>query len=210
MKVAVLNGSPHREGNISQLLEVLVERFLRNGIEAEVINVGHKDIHGCIACYKCHENRDEKCAIQDDVNGWIQKMKAADGIVLASPVYYSGIAGTFKSFLDRAFYVAGANGGLFRHKVGAALVALRRSGGVATFDQLNHYFGISEMPIAASNYWNAVHGAEEGEALQDAEGMQVVRVLADNMSWMLKLIENGKGRVEEPAREKKTAMNFIR
>lgn len=115
-----------------------------------------------------------------------------------------------KSFLDRAFYVAGANGGMMRHKVGAALVAVRRSGGVTTFDQLSHYINYSEMLIPTSNYWNVIHGAAPGEALQDKEGVQIMRVLGKNMAWLLKLVENGRGKVSEPERENKVFMNFIR
>lgn len=206
MKVIMINGSPRKEGNTNLMLKTIAGRLEQNGIESEIIHIGNKNIHGCIACGKCAENKDEKCAIHDDLNECIQKMKAADGIILGTPVYYSGIAGTMKCFCDRAFYVAGANGALFRHKIGAAAVALRRSGGVATFDQLNHYFTICEMPVVSANYWNVVHGRAAGEAAQDGEGLQIVQVLADNMAWLIKAT----AKTEKPAKVQKVMTNFIR
>ncbi len=211
MKVVAFNGSPRKEGNTYQAIKIVTGELEKAGIETEIIHVGHKAIRGCIACGKCIENRDEKCSFTgDDVNEWIQKIKSADGVIFGSPVYYAGVNGTMKAFLDRAFYVANANGGLFRHKVGAAVVALRRSGGVSTFDQLNHYLAFSEMLIPSANYWNVIHGTLPGEALQDEEGLQIMRVLGKNMAWLLKLVEKGRGVVEEPAMEPKTKMNFIR
>jgi len=211
MKVVAFNGSPRKEGNTYQAIKIVTGELEKAGIETEIIHVGHKAIRGCIACGKCIENRDEKCSFTgDDVNEWIQKIKNADGVIFGSPVYYAGVNGTMKAFLDRAFYVANANGGLFRHKVGAAVVALRRSGGVSTFDQLNHYLAFSEMLIPSANYWNVIHGTLPGEALQDEEGLQIMRVLGKNMAWLLKLVEKGRGVVEEPAMEPKTKMNFIR
>lgn len=211
MKVVAFNGSPRKEGNTFQAIKVVTGELDKAGIETEIIQVGHKTIRGCIACGKCIENKDEKCSFTgDDVNEWIQKIKNADGVIFGSPVHYAGVGATMKAFLDRAFYVATANGGLFRHKVGAAVVALRRSGGVSTFDQLNHYLAFSEMLIPSANYWNVIHGTLPGEALQDEEGLQIMRVLGKNMAWLLKLVENGRGVVEEPAMEIKTKMNFIR
>lgn len=211
MKVVAFNGSPRKEGNTYQAIKIVTGELEKAGIETEIIHVGHKAIRGCIACGKCIENRDEKCSFTgDDVNEWVQKIKNADGVIFGSPVYYAGLNGTMKSFLDRAFYVANANGGLFRHKVGAAVVALRRSGGVTTFDQLNHYLAFAEMLIPSTNYWNVIHGTLPGEALQDEEGVQTMRVLGKNMAWLLQLVENGRGVVEEPAMEPKTKMNFIR
>ena len=211
MKVVAFNGSPRKEGNTYQAIKIVTGELEKAGIETEIIHVGHKAIRGCIACGKCMENRDEKCSFTgDDVNEWVQKIKNADGVIFGSPVYYAGLNGTMKSFLDRAFYVANANGGLFRHKVGAAVVALRRSGGVTTFDQLNHYLAFAEMLIPSTNYWNVIHGTLPGEALQHEEGVQTMRVLGKNMAWLLQLVENGRGVVEEPAMEPKTKMNFIR
>ena len=138
------------------------------------------------------------------------KMKEADGIILGSPVHFSSISATMKAFLDRAFYVAGNHGGLFRHKVGAAVVAVRRSGGLPAVDQLNHYLSYAEMIIPTSNYWNVIHGTAPGEALEDEEGVQIMRILGRNMAWLLKLVANGEGSVEEPRRERKVYTNFIR
>ena len=211
MKVIAINGSPRKEGNTYQALAMVGEELTAGGIDFEIIQVGHHLIHGCIACGKCAVNKDEECSIKsDDVNKWIQKLKEADGILLGSPVYYSGIAGTMKCFLDRVFYVGNANGGLYRHKVGAAVVALRRSGGSATFDSMNHYLLNAEMLIATANYWNIIHGRGPGEVAQDAEGRQIMRLLGKNMAWLLKMKEATKGLVEEPVAEQKIMMHFIR
>jgi multimeric flavodoxin WrbA len=211
MKVIAINGSPRKEGNTYQALSMVGKELMAGGIDFEILHVGHKQIHGCMACGKCAVNKDEACSIKsDDVNKWIQVLKTADGIILGSPVYYSGVAGTMKCFLDRAFYVAGSNGSLFRHKVGGALVALRRSGGSATLDSLNHYIHYSEMIVATANYWNIIHGRAIGEVAQDMEGQQIMRVLGKNMTWLLKMIEASKDLVEEPAVEQKIVTNFIR
>ncbi|MBJ6748975.1 flavodoxin family protein [Geomonas anaerohicana] len=210
MKVVAFNGSPNKEGNTYHAIKLVAAELEQQGIETEIVHVGNKAIRGCIACYQCVKNQDEQCAIKDEVNEWVQKMKEADGIIIGSPVHYSGVGGTMKSFLDRAFFVAGVNGGLLRHKVGAAVVAVRRSGGVTTFDELNHFLNYSEMLLPTSNYWNVIHGRTPGEALQDGEGMQIMRVLGKNMVWLLKLLENGKGVVPEPEREAKVMTNFIR
>ena len=210
MKVLAINGSPHKEGNTYHSLRTAADALEAAGIQCEILHVGHNNIHGCMACGQCAKNKNERCAIDDDVNGAIQQMKAADGIILGAPVYYAGIAGTMKAFCDRAFFVAGANGGLYRHKPGAALVALRRGGGVAAFDQLNHYFTISEMPVASSSYWNAIHGAKPGEVLEDAEGLQTARTMGATMAWLLKLMEYGKDAVPEPEKIVKVRTNFIR
>jgi len=211
MKVIAVNGSPRKDGNTFHALTMAGNEIVACGIDFEILHVGHKMIHGCRACEQCAVNRDEACSIQsDDVNRWIQQLKGADGIIIGSPVYYSGIAGTMKCFLDRVFYVAGVNGGLFRHKVGTSVVALRRSGGSATFDSMNHYLNNAEMIVATANYWNIVHGRNIGEVDQDLEGRQIMRVLGKNMVWLLKMKEASKGLVEEPLAEKKEAMNFIR
>jgi multimeric flavodoxin WrbA len=211
MKVIAINGSPRKDGNTHQALAMAGDELLASGIDFEILHIGNKLLHGCRACGKCAVNKDEECSIKtDDLNEWIQQLKTADGIILGSPVYYSGIAGTMKCFLDRAFYVAGGNGGLFRHKVGASVVALRRSGGSATFDSMNHYLTNSEMIVATANYWNIIHGREIGEVNRDLEGRQIMRVLGKNMAWILKMKEASKSLVEEPAAEKKEAMHFIR
>lgn len=211
MKVALFNGSPRAEGNTAEALKLVAGELADAGIETEIHQIGNKAVRGCIACGLCRKNKDERCALPDDgVNGWIQALKHADGIVIGSPVHFSGVGATMKSFLDRAFYVSGGNGNLLRHKVGAAVVAVRRSGGTAAFQQLNQYLLYSEMNIATSNYWNVIHGAKPGEALQDAEGVQIMRVLGRNMAWLLKLSAQGKSASVEPAREDKVMMNFIR
>ena len=210
MRVAAFNGSPNKEGNTYHALRIVADELGKEGIETEIIHVGNKLIRGCLACGKCRKNRDERCVTRDEVNEWIMKMKEADGIILGSPVHFSSISATMKAFLDRAFYVAGNNGGLFRHKVGAAVVAVRRSGGLPAVDQLNHYLSYAEMIIPTSKYWNVIHGTAPGEALQDEEGVQIMRILGRNMAWLLKLVANGEGSVEEPRRERKVYTNFIR
>ncbi|ABK98353.1 flavodoxin family protein [Pelobacter propionicus] len=211
MKVVAINGSPKKEGNTAHAIGMVAAELESEGIETEVIHVGNQTIRGCVACGQCARNKNEQCVLTgDDVNEIIQKMKQADGIILGSPVYYSAIAGTMKSFLDRVFYVSGANGGLFRHKVGASVVAVRRSGGLPAFDQLNNYLFYSEMLLPGSNYWNVIYGAKPGEAVRDGEGAQIMRLLGRNMAWLMKLVEHGRGRVAEPEREAKIFMNFIR
>ena len=211
MKVVAFNGSPKQEGNTYQGLKIVLDELEKEGIETEIIHVGNKAVRGCMACGQCIKNKNEKCVIDNDpVNQWIQKMKEADGILLGSPVYYTGINGTMKSFLDRAFYVMGVNGSMLRHKVGASVVAVRRSGGIPTFSQLNNYINYSEMVMPTSNYWNVIHGTRPGEAVQDEEGVQIMRVLGKNMAWIMKLVEHGKDHVQAPEREGKTFTNFIR
>ena len=211
MKVVAFNGSPHQEGNTFQGIQMVAEELIKEGIEVEVIHVGNKMIRGCIACGGCVKNKNEKCVLPgDQVNEWIQKMKEADGIILGSPVHYSAISATMKAFLDRAFFVTSVNDSMLRHKIGASVVAVRRSGGVATFDQLNNYLNYSEILMPTSNYWNVIHGRTPGEVQQDEEGKQILRVLGNNMAWLMKLVEFGKGQVEAPQREGKVFTNFIR
>ncbi len=211
MKVVAINGSPHKKGNTYHALMGVSKQLEENGIDFEIIHIGNKLVRGCLACGGCAKNKDEQCTITTDpLNEWVQQMKEADGIILASPVYYAGIPGTMKSFLDRAFYVSGSNGNLFRSKVGAAVVAVRRTGGSSTFDSLNHYLNYSEMILATSNYWNITHGTAPGEVLQDAEGMQIMEVLGRNMAWLLKMREQTKDSVPAPARVPKVYTNFIR
>lgn len=210
MKVIAFNGSPKKEGNTYHALKLVGDELEKEGIEFEIIHVGNKEIRGCLACGYCVRNKNEKCAINDEVNGYIQKMKEADGILIGSPVHYAALGGTMKSFLDRAFYVTSVNDRMLRHKVGAAVVAVRRSGGVPTFNQLNNYINYSEMVMPTSNYWNVIHGTAPGEVLNDEEGVQIMRVLGKNTAWVLKLIENGKDKVKAPEAETKTFTNFIR
>lgn len=208
MKVVAFNGSPRKNGNTQKALELLAEELSKFNVETEIIRVGDKPIRGCLACYTCIKKKNERCITDDEVNDWIQIMKNSDGIVIASPVYFSGIAGTMKCFLDRAFLVSSANGNLFRHKVGAALAVCRRAGGVATYSQLLYYLTYSEMIVATSNYWNGVFGLTPGEVINDEEGKQIIRVLAKNMAWLLKLKESGK--ITPPEKEEKIFYNFIR
>lgn len=211
MKIVAFNGSPSKEGNTYHGIKIVVDELEKEGIETEIIHVGSKSIRGCIACGYCTKNKNGKCAITTDpVNDWIEKMKDADGIILGSPVHYSAIAGTMKSFLDRAFRVAEANNSMLRHKVGVAVVAVRRAGGIPTFDQLNNYINHSEMLIPTSNYWNVINGRLPGEVMQDQEGIQIMRILGKNMAWLMKLVENGHGIINEPEIEEKTFTNFIR
>jgi multimeric flavodoxin WrbA len=211
MKVIAINGSPNKEGNTFHALNMVGNELKSQGIDFEILHVGHKMIHGCTACFNCAKNRDEKCVIKtDDLNQWIQQIKVADGIILGSPVHYSGIPGTMKSFLDRLFFVASSNGGLFRQKVGASVVAVRRSGGSATIDGLNHYVTYSEMVVATSNYWNIIHGSRPGEVEKDDEGRQIMRILGKNMAWLLKMKEATAGKIDLPEKEEKEFTNFIR
>jgi len=211
MKVIAINGSPNKNGNTFHALSMVGVELIAAGIEFEILHIGHKMIHGCTACGKCAINKDEKCIIKtDDLNKWIQQIKVADGLIIGAPVHYAGIPGTMKSFLDRLFYVAGSNGGLFRQKVAAAVVSVRRTGGSATFDSLNHYLNYSEMIIATSNYWNVIHGRSAGEVTQDGEGRQIMRVLGKNMAWLLKMKEATADTIESPKSEKKEYTHFIR
>ena len=211
MKVVAINGSPKKEGNTHHALKMVGDELRAEGIEFEILHIGHKMIHGCIGCGKCAENRDEKCSIKtDDLNKWIPQIKEADGIIIGSPVHYSGIGGTMKCFLDRLFYVSGSNGNLLRHKVAAAVVAVRRTGGSATLDGLYHYLTYAEMIIATSCYWNVIHGRMPGEVTRDGEGVQVMRVLGKNMAWLLKMKEAAAGTIQPPLPEKKVVTNFIR
>jgi len=211
MKVLAINGSPKSVGNTAQALQLLLREVQNEDIETELVTIGNQSVRGCIGCGKCRTNQDKRCAAFDDiVNELLPKMIEADGIVLGSPVYYSGINGTIKSFLDRAFFVGSANGGLFRLKIGASVVAVRRSGGTAAFDQLNKYFQISEMMTVGSCYWNVIHGHVPGEIEQDAEGLRIVRTLGRNLAWLLKLVEHGRNNVSPPEPLEPSRTNFIR
>jgi multimeric flavodoxin WrbA len=210
MKVVAFNGSPKKEGNTWHAISMVTAELEKENIETEIIHVGNKTIRGCAACGHCMKNKNEQCGQPgDEVNEWIQKMKHADGIIFGSPVHFSAMGGTMKSFMDRAFYVASVNNGMLRHKVGAAVVAVRRSGGLPAFTQLNNFINYAEMLIPTSNYWNVIHGAQPGEVTQDEEGVQIMRVLGKNMAWLMKLVENGRGKVAEPERETKIYFNFI-
>jgi len=211
MKVVAFNGSPNKEGNTYTGIKMVTDLLESSGVETEIVQVGNKKIRGCMACQKCIKNRDGKCVFNDDpVNDWIEKMLEADGIILGTPVHWAGVAGTMKSFLDRAFYAIGAGEKGLENKVGVSLAAVRRSGGITAVDQLNKFLEYSEMIIPSSNYWNVIHGTKAGEVLKDKEGVQILETLGKRMLWALELVENGEDAVEKPESERKVFMNFIR
>ena len=205
MKVLMINGSPRVGGNTAIALKEMEKVFAQNGIEAETIQIGNQAIRGCIACGTC--GKKGQCVFDDAVNEAAPKFAEADGLVVASPVYYASANGTLVTFLDRLFCSANFD---TRMKVGASVAIARRGGLSATFDMLNKYFTISSMPIASSTYWNSVHGGAKGEATEDAEGLQTVRSLADNMSFLIKCIALGKEQFGLPEGEPKQYTNFIR
>ena len=187
MKVVAFNGSPRKEGNTASLIKHVLEELEKEGIETEIVQVGGKSIHGCTACTKCFENKDRKCVIDKDiVNDCIEKMFEADGIILASSTYFADLTPELKALIDRAGFVAIANGEIFKRKVGAAVVAVRRAGAVHAFDSINHFFTISQMIIPGSNYWNIGIGLAEGDVEKDEEGIRTMQVLGQNMAWLLK------------------------
>lgn len=205
MKVLLINGSPRARGNTSVALKEMADVFAAEGIEAEIIHVGHMDIRGCIACGKCHETG--RCVFDDLVNEVAPKFEAADGLVIASPVYYASANATLMAFTQRLFYSTRFDKTM---KVGASVAIARRGGCSSTFDEMNKFFGISGMPIASSQYWNSVHGGAPGQAAQDAEGMQTMRTLAKNMAFLMKSIALGKETFGLPEKEKHAWTNFIR
>lgn len=205
MKVVAFNGSPKKDGNTYHAIKMVAEELENEGIDVEIVHVGNKVIRGCLACNGCVRNQNEKCVINDEVNEWIQKMKEADGIIFGSPVHYASVGATMKAFLDRAFYVTNVNNSMLRHKVGAAVVAVRRSGGIPTFDMLNNYINYSEMLMPTSNYWNVIHGAAPGEVKGDEEGKQIMSVLGKNMAWLMKLVEL----VKEKLKSHKKKIRFL-
>ena len=204
MKVLIVNGSPHREGNVSVATGELKKAFAAEGVEVENVELGIKRVPGCLGCYVCKKL--DKCVVEDIVNVAAEMFKIADGLVVASPVYYASPNGTLISFLDRLFFSTKFDK---RMKVGAAVAVARRGGCSATFDVLNKYFTISGMPIASSQYWNSVHGCAPGEAEEDAEGLQTMRTLAKNMTFLMKSIALGKEKYGLPAKEQPVQTNFI-
>ncbi len=206
MKVILVNGSPKREGCTYTALCEVAGALEKSGIETEIFWVGNAPLSGCLGCGSCLKTG--KCFIDDTVNEFVEKAKSADGFVFGSPVHYAAASGSLTSFLDRAFY---GKGSVFQGKPGAAVVSCRRGGASAAFDQLNKYFTISSMPIVSSQYWNQVHGNTPEEVRRDAEGLQTMRTLGNNMAWLLKCIESGKERgVVFPEREAAVKTNFIR
>ena len=205
MKVLMINGSPRPNGNTSLALREMEAVFMAEGIETEIVQVGNKAIRGCIACGKCAEKG--RCVFDDAVNEIAPKFEACDGLVVGSPVYFASANATLVAFLTRLFFSTPFDKTM---KVGAAVVAARRGGLSATFDELNKFFTISGMPVASSQYWNSVHGREPGQAAQDAEGLQTMRTLARNMTFLMRSIELGKEKYGLPERETPQRTNFIR
>ncbi len=205
MKVLMINGSPRESGNTFQALDEMRKVFEKNGIEAEIFNIGREPVTGCRSCGAC--GKLGKCVIDDAVNVLAEKLAAADGFVIGSPVYYGSANGTLVSLLDRLFY---SNQADLTMKVGASVAVARRGGCSSTFDELNKYFTIAGMPVASSQYWNMVYGMRKGEAQQDLEGMRTMRVLAENMSFLMKSIALGKEKYGLPVQEDRVATNFIR
>jgi len=187
MKVVAFNGSARKDGNTAILLRYVLCELEKEGIETELVQMSGSNIHGCLACRKCSTRKDRRCSQPNDVgNLYIEKMEAADGILLGSPTYVADVSPEIKALMDRACLVSKANGGMFRRKVGAAVVAVRRAGAIHAFDALNHFFLISEMIVPGSSYWNIAIGREPGEVEKDEEGIQTMKVLGQNMAWLLK------------------------
>lgn len=205
MKVMLVNGSPNKEGNTSLVLKELENTFKSNDIEVEIFWIGNKGLPGCTGCGKCMQTK--KCVFDDVVNEFLDKAKDCNGFIFAAPVHYASINGNMSSFMDRVFY---GKANLFKGKVAAAVTVCRRAGGVTAFDRLNKYFTYSSMVVATSNYWNGVFGLEKGDVLKDEEGMQTMRILANNMSWIIKCIKCGKEKgIEFPKMEKKIFTHYI-
>lgn len=203
MKVLLINGSPNKEGCTFTALTEIKNQLTKEDIESEIFWIGNKPVRGCIGCGKCGTN-DNKCVFDDDIaNTLINKLRESDGVVIGSPVYYSGPNGALCAVLDRVFYASSSK---FAYKPSASIVSCRRGGASASFDRLNKYFTISNMPIVSSQYWNMVHGNTPEEVKQDLEGLQIMRTLARNMAWMLKSIKDN----PLPEIEAKISTNFIR
>jgi len=189
MKVVAFNGSPRKEGNTFQSLQIVLAELQKEGIETELIQVGGKALHGCTACYGCYKNKDRECVIKkDDLNSYVAKMIEADGIIIGSPVYFSNVTSEVKAFMDRAGLVARANDYLFDKKVGAAVLTVRRAGATFAFSAINFFFFIQQMIVPGSIYWNLGIGREPGDVQNDEEGILTFKALGQNMSWLLKKI----------------------
>ena len=187
MKVIAFNGSARKDGNTALLLNQVLDVLRTEGIETELVQLAGKKIRGCAACYKCFDNKDGRCAVDNDIlNDCFAKMRAADGILLGTPTYFTDVSTEMKALIDRSGFVARANGQLFKRKVGAAVVAVRRAGSIHAFDTVNHLFLISEMIVPGSSYWNMGFGLNKGEAATDAEGLGTMQTLGQNMAWLLK------------------------
>ena len=204
MKVLILNGSPRINGNTSIAVKELEKTFNLNNVETEIIQVGNKAVRGCIACCKCVETG--KCVFDDIVNEIAPKFEAADGLIVASPVYYASANATLVAVMQRLFFSTHFNKTM---KVGASVVVARRGGCSSTFDELNKFYTITGMPVVSSQYWNSVHGRTIGEAAKDLEGLQIMRTLANNMTFLMKSIQLGKEQFGLPEKEPQIMTNFI-
>jgi multimeric flavodoxin WrbA len=189
MKVVAFNGSARRDGNTAILINLVFDELKKEGIKTELVQFGGKPVRGCMACFGCYRNKNNRCVIEEDViNDCIQKMIGADGIILGSPVYVTDVSAEMKALIDRACLVSRANGDSFRRKVGAAVMAVRRGGATHAFDTMNHFFTISQMVVVGSCYWNFAFGREIGEVRNDEEGVRTMKVLGENMAWLLKKV----------------------
>ena len=205
MKVLLVNGSCHEKGCTYTALAEVAKALNANGVKTEIYQLGGKKISGCNGCWACKKIK--KCVVEDGVNEFVEKAAQFDGFVFGSPVYYASASGNLVSFMDRVFY---SGGKFLAYKPAAAVVSCRRAGASTTFDVINKYFTINNMPIVGSNYWNEIHGNTAEEAAQDEEGLQTMRVLGNNMAWLLKCLQLGKEAGVEPVRERKVMTNFIR
>ena len=187
MKVLAFNGSPRKDGNTARLIQQVFGALQQEGIATEMVQVGGLLLHGCKACYQCRKLQNGRCVQDDDpVNGWIEQMRQADGLILASPTYFADLTPELKALIDRAGFVGRAGDNFFRRKVGAAVVAVRRAGGIHVFDSINHFFLINEMLVPGASYWNIGYGRERGEVEKDEEAMRTMTTLGANMAWLLK------------------------
>lgn len=208
MKVIAINGSPRKNGNTSQALKIMADELEEQGIEVEIIQIGHLNIHGCIGCGYCRTSAENQCVFKDDiVNDVAKKMREADGFILASPTYYAGIAGTMKAFLDRVFYTSSK---YFKYKVATSISVVRRAGGVDVVHQLNNYLNLAQTVMPPSQYWTIAYGLAKGEVIQDEEGIQTIRKNARSMAWLLNIIDAGKEKIPAPIDEDHVMTNFIR
>jgi multimeric flavodoxin WrbA len=187
MKVTAFNGSPREGGNTSHLINHVFEALRQEGIDTEEVRVGGTKLHGCIACYQCFTRKDRRCAVSDDIaNSCIEKMIESDGIIIGSPTYFAAMTPETKALIDRCGMVSRANGDMLKRKAGAAIVAVRRGGAISVFDTINHFFTIGQMIIVGSSYWNIGVGRNAGDVEQDEEGVNTMKVLGENMAWLLK------------------------
>jgi multimeric flavodoxin WrbA len=187
MKVVGINGSARKDGNTDRLIRTVLQELESEGVDTEQVSLSGKRLRGCIACYKCFEKKDRRCAVtKDDLNAMIEKMDGADGIVLGSPTYFADVSAEMKALIDRAGMTAKANGDMYRRKVGAGVIAVRRAGAIHAFDAINHFFLISQMIVPGSSYWNIGIGRDKGDVEKDDEGISTMRTLGRNMAWLMK------------------------